>query len=168
VARHHDRQAVLAIRAPDGAHCLRLADAARELGIRARLADGIASSAFQTRDWNGDPVNATGVSNARRASCEVLAELAVDLLEIRMAAGQRTRAQPLLKRGERTLEPAPVDEVEEMQAAIVGECQHRAERRLDPLRVQHAHVACPRRRGAYELRERLAKAACGFESLVEL
>ena len=69
---------------------------------------------------------------------------------------------------ERALEAATVDEVEKMQAAVVREREHGAERRLDPLRMQHAHVARARRRCADEARERLAKAARGFESLVEL
>ena len=42
---------------------------------------------------------------------------------------------------ERAFEPAPVDEVEQVQPAVVGERQHGSERRLQPPRAQHADVA---------------------------
>ena len=58
-----------------------------------------------------------------------------------MLARQHARPQALLQHRERALEPAPVDEIEQMEAAVVGEREHGAERRLEPLGVQHADVA---------------------------
>ena len=85
-----------------------------------------------------------------------------------MLARQHARVQALLQHRQCALEPAPVDEIEQMQAAVVGEREHRAERRLEPLGVQHARRPRPRRRGADEAREGFAKSAAGFEALVQL
>ena len=58
-----------------------------------------------------------------------------------MLARQHARVQAPLQHRQRALEPAPVDEIEQMQTAVVGQCEHRAERRLQPFGVQHADVA---------------------------
>src|SRR4051794_25856667 len=76
---------------------------------------GIVSSAFHTRDWKSEPVSITGVSNTCRTG-KVFVELALDLRQVSMLAGQRPRTQSLLQRCERALEAAPVDEVEQVQA----------------------------------------------------
>ena len=125
-------------------------------------------SASQTRLWKGEPVRATGVSKTLPRAREILAQLALDLREITMLAGENACMQPLLQHRERALEAAAVDEVEQMQAAIVGKREHGPEWRFEPLGMQDAHVGRARGRGPDEAGEGFAKAAAGFEALVEL
>ena len=129
---------------------------------------GIFCSASHTRLWNAEPVRATGVSNTCRVPAKYSRELALDLREVAVLAGQGACAQPLLQHRERALEPAAVDEVEQMQPAVVGEREHGTERRFEPFGVQHADIGRARGRGTDEAGEGFAKAAAGFEALFEL
>ena len=99
---------------------------------------------------------------------EIFVQLAADLRQHGMLAGEDARLQTALQNFECALEPAAIDEIEEMQAAVVGKRQHGAERCLEPLRMQHVELARARRRGAHDAREGRAESAGGFESLVQL
>src|SRR5208282_2426901 len=65
-------------------------------------------------------------------------------------------------------EPAAIHELEQGEAAVVGQREHRTERRFEPLRVQAVGVARTARWGADEPVEGTAKATARFEAVIEL
>src|SRR4029453_10613827 len=99
---------------------------------------------------------------------KIFRQFARDLRQNRMLSRQDARVEALLQSFERPLESPPVEKVEKMQAAVVRQREHRAQRFFQPLRVQYGDVACARGRGPDDAGEGLAKSAAGFEALVEL
>ena len=64
--------------------------------------------------------------------------------------------------------PPTVDELQQRQSVVVGERQHGSQRCLEPLRVEAVSRRGAAGRNADQPRECVAKAASGFEALVEL
>src|SRR5262249_1865085 len=98
---------------------------------------------------------------------EVLAELAPQLLQVRVLAGNRGPDDSSLQHLELLLEHAAIGELEQADALLHRRGGERAERALDPREVDALAGARAAGRRAEPLRERVAEAAVRFEPVVE-
>ncbi len=85
-----------------------------------------------------------------------------------MLARNDVLPEPTHQDGHLAFQSAPIDELEHVQAGVVGEREHGPERRLEPFGVQAVDVVREARRGAEDLGKGFTEAAGRFESLVEL
>ena len=85
-----------------------------------------------------------------------------------MRAGQDPALELFLHQLDFALEAAPVHEFEQRESAVVSEREHRAERRLEPLRVEAFDIMRTAGGGADVAVEGDSEAAAGFEAVIEL
>src|SRR5438876_1521002 len=105
---------------------------------------------------------------AERLARKIGVQLTPDGVEMAMLAGNDVLREVATQGLQLALEAPAIDKLEQMQAGIVCQRQHRTERRFKPLRVQAIHGARLAGRRAEYFHEGIAKAAGRFEALIEL
>src|SRR5437016_629405 len=136
VAGHDEAQAVVAVGSSDRAHRGPATDRRCDIGVGARRTGRNGKKRIPYRALKGRAAERDRRGKAELAAGKVRRELVADLREVSVRAGQNRALELLLHDLDFALEAPPVHEFEQCEAAVISERKHRAERSLEPLRVE--------------------------------